>query len=220
MLQVTNYICCSKSSFSSLTGTLHDIAFSAALVRLGSGEPEENTFMAEAKLLQPWIKIIVISGTRTSMPFETEHIDLSWIWHHSLLDRPVPFANATEPSRSVARPSYPAGDGRGNRKVCGTWTGCFCMACGRPGNRELAQSGAGASSPSKRVDIPSMKPEVPRFVAFFGESHNFFINSHTFASEQSHFYFIRLRQRPSHEKMTEYGKVTSTRLLPTRQSIF
>jgi DNA-binding NtrC family response regulator len=67
MIQVTNYICFSKSSFSSLTGTLQDIAFSAALVRLGSGEPEENTFMAEAKLLQPWIKIIVISGTRTSM---------------------------------------------------------------------------------------------------------------------------------------------------------
>jgi hypothetical protein len=94
------------------------------------------------------------------------------------------------------------------------------MACGRPGNRELAQPGAGTSSSSKRVDIPSMKPEVPRFVAFFGESHNFFINSHTFASEQSHFYFIRLRQRPSHEKLTEYDKVTSTRLLPTRQSIF
>jgi DNA-binding NtrC family response regulator len=67
MLEVINYICFSKSSFSNLTGTLHDVAFSAALVRLGSGEPQENTFMAEAKLLQPWIKIIVISGTRTPM---------------------------------------------------------------------------------------------------------------------------------------------------------
>jgi hypothetical protein len=67
MLAVINYICFSKSSFSNLTGTLHDVAFSATLVRLGSGEPQENTFMAEAKLLQPWIKIIVISGTRTPM---------------------------------------------------------------------------------------------------------------------------------------------------------
>lgn len=67
MLEVINYICFSKSSFSSLTDKLHDVAFSAALVRLGSGEPEENTFIAEAKLLQPSMKIIVISGTRTPM---------------------------------------------------------------------------------------------------------------------------------------------------------
>jgi hypothetical protein len=80
------------------------------------------------------------------------------------------------------------------------------MACGRPGNRKRAQSGAGASSSSKRVEIPSTKPAVPRFVAFYSESHNDFINSQTFTSSKSRFYFIRLRPRPGLEKVTEYGK--------------
>lgn len=67
MLEAINYICLATASYSSLTGALDGFAFSAALVRLGSGEPEEATFVKDAKLLQPGIKIIVISGTRLPM---------------------------------------------------------------------------------------------------------------------------------------------------------
>jgi hypothetical protein len=34
---------------------------------------------------------------RKAHPVEVEHVDLSWIRHRSLPDRPAPFANATEP---------------------------------------------------------------------------------------------------------------------------
>lgn len=51
-------------TFAKALSALHGVAFDVVLVRVGSREPEESVFMMDAKILQPRLRIIMVTGAK------------------------------------------------------------------------------------------------------------------------------------------------------------
>lgn len=68
MLEANGYIGIPMASFADALSSLHGFAFAIVVARIGSGEPYENVFLMEAKLLQPFLKIIAVTSVKYPPP--------------------------------------------------------------------------------------------------------------------------------------------------------
>lgn len=55
-------------TFANALSARHGVAFDVVLVRVGSREAEESVFLMNAKILQPRLKIIMVTGVKYPPP--------------------------------------------------------------------------------------------------------------------------------------------------------
>lgn len=68
MLEAIGYTGIPISTFSNALSSLHGVAFDVVLARVGSRELDESVFLMNAKILQPGLKIIVVTGVKYPPP--------------------------------------------------------------------------------------------------------------------------------------------------------
>lgn len=68
MLEANGYTGIPISSFANALSSLHGIAFAIVITRIGLRDSYENVFLMEAKLLQPFLKIIAVTSVKYPSP--------------------------------------------------------------------------------------------------------------------------------------------------------
>ena len=68
MLEAVGHTGIPIPTFANALSALHGVAFDVVLVRVGSREPEESVFLMDAKILQPRLKIIMVTGVKYPPP--------------------------------------------------------------------------------------------------------------------------------------------------------
>lgn len=68
MLEALGHTGIPMPTFANALSSLHGVAFDVVLARVGSREPDESVFLMNAKILQPCLKIIMVTGVKHPPP--------------------------------------------------------------------------------------------------------------------------------------------------------
>ena len=68
MLEAIGHIGIPTPTFANALSALHGVGFDVVLARVGSRELDESVFLMNAKILQPGLKIIMVTGVKYPPP--------------------------------------------------------------------------------------------------------------------------------------------------------